>query len=324
MKNIIQLLKANKWAAIAILLAVAVTGCKPKQTGQTGHQLTIGVSYQDLQNEFVIRLQSAIRAEAKKLHVKLIESDAQGHAERQLSHVENFAARGVTAIILNPEDEHESAAAVDAAVRHHIPIVVVNAIVSNLNKANAYVGSPDVQAGKMEASEMMKVLHGKGKLAVLQGPYGHSAELQRTKGIKEVLARFPGVKIVAEQTANWDRAQALSVMENWLASGREIDGVIAQNDEMALGALEAIRGAGKHIPVVGTDAIPDALKAVADGQLAATVFQNAQAQGTLAVELAVDLAEGKPVKHNNFIPFRLVTKANVAKFLQKSPTPSAD
>lgn len=322
MKPIKSLLETNRLPLIAVLLvAVVFTGCKPKSATQSG-QITIGVSYQDLQNEFVIRLQDAIRAEAKKLNVNLVELDAQGHAEKQIAHVENFAARGVNAIILNPEDEHASAPAVDAAVRHHIPIVVVNAIVSNLNKANAYVGSPDVEAGRMEASEMMKILHGKGDIAVLQGPYGHSAELQRTKGIKEVLAKFLGVKIIAEQTANWDRAQALSVMENWLASGRKIDGVIAQNDEMALGALEAIQGAGKHIPVVGTDAIPDALKAVADGKLAATVFQDAHAQGTMAVKLAVDLAEEKPVKHDNYIPFQLVTKANVANFLRPTSAQS--
>ncbi|MDE3066680.1 MAG: substrate-binding domain-containing protein [Verrucomicrobiota bacterium] len=319
MKPMTQWLKPNRPGWIVLLLAVAFTGCKPKEPAATGHPVTIGVSYQDLQNEFVIRLQDAIRAEAKRLNVALVESDAQGHAEKQIGHVENFIARNVDAIILNPEDEQASAPAMGLAVQNHKPIVVVNAIVANLKKADAYVGSPDVIAGRMEASEMMKILHGRGDVVILQGPYGHSAELLRTKGIGEALAKFPGAKIVAEQTANWDRAQALSVMENWLSSGREVDGVIAQNDEMALGALEAIEGAGKHIPVVGIDAIPDALKAVADGRLAATVFQDAHAQGTLAVQLAVDLVEGKPVKHDNYIPFQLVTRENVTNYLNAIP-----
>ena len=109
-------------------------------------------------------------------------------------------------------------------------------------------------------------------------------------------------------------------MENWLATGQKIDAVIAQNDEMALGALKAIEAAGKQnqIAVIGIDAIPDALKAVADGKMVGTVFQDARGQGALAVDLAVQLVEGKPVKHDNYIPFQLVTKENVTNFMKKS------
>ncbi len=299
-----------------IFLSLTLLGCN--RNLNSPHQITIGVSYQDLQNEFVIRLQDAIREEAKKLNIKLVEADAQGHAERQISEIENFVARNVDAIILNPEDQYGSAPCVDIAVREHKPIVVVNAIVANLDKANAYVGSPDEQAGEIEANQMMKILKGKGNIVIIQGPYGHSAEVQRTKGIKEVLAKYPGVKIIAEQTGNWDRAQALSVMENWLAAGREIDGVISENDEMAMGALKAVTSAGKQnkIPIIGIDAIPDALKAVADGKLAATVFQDAHAQGVTAVDLAYKLVKGEKVQHLDYIPFQLVTKANVDKFLK--------
>lgn len=300
---------------ICITAVVGLSGCN--RSSNYPHQITIGVSYQDLQNEFVIRLQDAIREEAKKLNIKLVELDAQGHAEKQISHIENFVARDVDAIILNPEDQYGSSPAVDIAVREHKPIVVVNAIVANLDKANAYVGSPDEQAGEIEANRMMEILHGKGSLVLIQGPYGHSAEVQRTKGIKEVLSKYPDAKIIAEQTGNWDRAQALSVMENWLSSGREINGVIAENDEMAMGALKAVTAAGKqnNIPIIGIDAIPDALKAVKDGKLAATVFQDAHGQGVTAVDLAYQLVKGKKVNHLDYIPFQLVTKKNVGKFL---------
>jgi inositol transport system substrate-binding protein len=197
---------------------------------------------------------------------------------------------------------------------------VVNAIVSNLDKANAYVGSEDAEAGRIAVQRIMDVLHGKGNIVVIHGPNGHSAEVQRSEGIRQVLAKYPDAKIVAEQTANWDRAQALNLMENWLASGRKIDAVIAQNDEMALGALKAIEAAGKQnqIAVIGIDAIPDALKAVAEGKLVGTVFQDARGQGALAVDLAVQLVEGKPVKHDNYIPFQLVTKENVTNFLKSN------
>jgi inositol transport system substrate-binding protein len=307
--------------AAFLCLAAALAGCGQKtDTGSAPqpHRITIGISYQNLQNEFIINIQDAVRAEAKKRDVDLVESDGQGKAENQISQVEDFLARGVDAVILNPYDKEGSAHAVDLAVQAHKPIVVVNAIVSNLDKASAYVGSEDAEAGRIAAQRIMDVLHGKGDIAVIHGPNGHSAEVQRTDGIRQVIAKYPDAHIVVEQTANWDRAQALNLMENWLASGRKIDAVIAQNDEMALGALKAIESAGKQndIAVIGIDAIPDALKAVADGKMTGTVFQDAKGQGALAVDLAVDLAQGKPVKHDNYIPFQLVTKENVAKFLK--------
>lgn len=298
------------------LIVIALAGCGRKT--RTEGRITIGVSYQDLQNEFIIRLQDAIREEAKYKNVELVELDAQGHTEKQISHIENFVARNVDAIILNPEDQYGSSPAVDIAVREHKPIVVINSIVANLDKADAFAGSPDEQAGQLETKEILRLLNGRGNIAIIHGPLGHSAEVQRTKGIKEVLSAFPDIKIIAEQTANWDRAQALSVMENWLSAGRKINAVIAENDEMAMGALEAIKGAGlqNQIYVIGIDAIPDALKAVKDGRLAGTVFQDAHGQGVTAVDLAYKLVKGEKVKHLDYIPFQLITKANVDQFLK--------
>lgn len=305
------------FAAIVVSLSVVIKGCNWR--AEAGDQITIGVSYQNFSNEFLIKMQDAIRARSQQFNIRLIELDAQGRAEQQIGHVENFIARNVDVIILNPVDVHGSAPAVDIAVRDHKPVVVVNTVVSNLDKANAYVGSPDVEAGRMEASEIMRLLDGRGNIAVMQGIYGHSAEVQRTKGIREVLSDFPEAKIVVEQTGNWDRAQALSVMENWLSAGNKIDAVIAENDEMAMGAVEAIHGAGKQkeILVIGIDGIRDALKAVAEGKLTATVFQDPIGQGTLAVELAYQIAKGENVKSvKNQIPFQLVTKENVKEFLK--------
>jgi inositol transport system substrate-binding protein len=280
------------------------------------HRITIGVSYQNLQNEFIINIQDAVRAKAKELDIDLIELDSQGKAENQISQVENFIARGVDAIILNPFDKEGSAPAVDIAAREHMPIVVVNAIVSNLEKANAYVGSEDAEAGKIAAEQIMKLLNGKGNIAIIHGPNGHSAEVQRTEGIKQVLKSYPEAKVEVEQTANWDRAQALTLMENWLASARKIDAVIAQNDEMALGAYKAIEASGKQkeILVIGIDAIQDALKAVDEGKLVGTVFQDAKGQGALAVELAYKIIKGVKIQHNYYIPFKLVTKENLKEF----------
>lgn len=301
---------------LVALLATMLAGCNQKSSSPANHQITIGISYQNLQNEFIINIQDAVRAEAGKTNVNLVEADGEGKAENQISQVQNFIAQGVNAIILNPYDREGSAPAVDLAVKAHIPIVVVNALVSNLSEANAYVGSDDSEAGRIAAQRIIDLLHGKGNIAVIHGPNGHSAEVQRSEGIRAVLAKYPDAKVVVEQTANWDRTQALNLMEDWLASGQPIDAVIAQNDEMALGALKAIEAAGKQnqILVIGIDAIPDALKAVADGRMAGTVFQDAKGQGSLAVDLAAQLAQGQTVKHDNYIPFQLVTKENVASF----------
>ena len=283
------------------------------------NHMVIGVSYQNLQNEFIINIQDAIRMEAKKRGVELIELDAQGKAENQISQVENFIAFGVDAIILNPCDKEGSAPAVDIAVRENKPIVVVNSIVANLQKANAFVGSEDAEAGRIAASYILQLLNGKGNLAIMHGPNGHSAEVARTEGILEVLKNYSGARIVLEQTANWDRTQALALMENWLSSSKHIDAVIAQNDEMALGALTAIKAAGKQksIKVIGIDAIQDALKAVGKNELAGTVFQDAGRQGTLALDIAIRIIQGKEIQHNNYIPFKLVTRQNLNQFIKK-------
>ena len=174
----------------------AVAGCNQKPGAENQpHRITIiGISYQNLQNEFIINIQDAVRAEAKKMDVDLVESDGQGKAENQISQVENFITRGVDAVILNPYDKEGSAHAVDLAVQAHKPVVVVNAIVSNLDKANAYVGSEDAEAGKIAAQRIMDVLHGKGNIAVIHGPNGHSAEVQRSgrrhpAGAREISGR---------------------------------------------------------------------------------------------------------------------------------------
>lgn len=307
---------------LSVLLVFTLAACgnndkNSKENSNGGDKkLKIGISYQNLQNEFVINIQNAVREKAKELNIDLIENDGQGKAENQISQVENFITQGVDAIILNPYDKNGAAPAVDLAVAANIPIVVVNAQVSNLEKATAYSGSDDIVAGQLEAQYVMDQIGGKGNVVIIHGPNGNSAEISRTEGNKEVLSKYPDVKILAEQTANWDRAQALSLMENWLQSYSDINAVIAQNDEMALGAYKAIEAAGKQdeIIVVGIDAIPDALKSVEEGKMAATVFQDAKGQGSQALELAIKAANGETVEHINYIPFLLVTKENVNDF----------
>lgn len=305
----------NKLLSLLSLLTTLIIypGCNRQPA--TRYNYTIGVTYQNLQNEFVINIQDALRKRAKELNIKLIEVDGQGKAENQISQVENFLALDVDAIILNPFDQYGSAPVVSIANREGKPVVVVNAVVVNLDKADAYVGSNDQEAGRIAATCIAQQLDGRGNIALIRGPNGHSAEIQRTEGILEVLKNHPGINIIFDQSGNWDRTQGLELMENWLSTGKPLQAVIAQNDEMALGAQKAIEAAGKQkdILVIGIDAIPDAIRAVKEGRLCATVFQDARGQGILALELAVKLCEGKPVDRTNYIPFQLITKENLDK-----------
>lgn len=301
-------------ALFVMIITVGVVFANGDQDSEG--KLVIGVTYQNLQNEFILNIQDGIRAKASELGIKLIEQDGQGSAEKQISQVENFIIQGVDAIILNPFDKDGCAPAVNKIVDAGIPVIVVNAMVSNIEKADAYVGSEDIIAGEMEAQYVVDLLEGKGNVVIIHGPNGHSAEIQRTIGNKNILSKYPDIKILAEQTANWSRIEALTLVENWLTSGMALNAVLAQNDEMALGAYKAIEAAGKQneILVIGIDAIPDALRSVENGELVATVFQDAKGQGSGAVEMAQKRIMGQDIPKLINIPFILVTKENLSNF----------
>jgi len=162
-------------------------------------------------------------------------------------------------------------------------------------------------------------LGGSGGVVMMHGYMGQAAQIKRDQGAREVLAKTPGLKLLADQTAEWDRAKAMALMENWIQSfGDRINAVFAQNDEMAMGALislEQARRKGKVL-VVGVDAIADALQAVRDGRLDATVFQDARGQGGTAIETAVRIVRKQPFDKETMIPFHLVTRENVGQYLK--------
>jgi len=156
-------------------------------------------------------------------------------------------------------------------------------------------------------------------VVMMQGFMGQTAQIDRERGAQEVLARYPQLKLLAVQTAEWDRAKAVTLMENWIQSyGDQIDAVFAQNDEMGMGALLALEQAGikDQVVVTSVDAIADALEAVRAGRLDATVFQDARKQGSTAVQTACDIVSGKPVEAEVYIPFQLVTRDNVEQYLR--------
>ncbi len=299
------------------LVALLMVSCAKQASNDSARKPVIGVSLLNLSSEFIVMLDKAIEAKGAEAGVQLIVNDAQRSADRQVQQVESFIAQKVDAIILNPCEVEASSPAVDKAVAAGIPIVNVNS--ETKSTPTAFIGSRDEESGRIAMSYIAQRLNGKGNIVMMQGFMGQAAQLKRDQGAREVLAANPGLKLLAQQTAEWDRAKAMTLMENWIQSyGDKIDAVFAQNDEMAMGALIAIEQAKRKnkVVVAGVDAIADALQAVKDGRLDATVFQDAQGQGGNAVEVALKILRKQPYEKQVFIPFLLVTKENVGKYLK--------
>jgi len=232
----------------------------------------------------------------------------------------------VDAIIVNPVDTSATPAITKAAADAGVPLVYVNRLPADLEKlgpkASAVV-SDEKESGTYETQAICKLLGGKGDILVIEGQLSNQAAVQRTKDIHDVIAtpECSGMKIVAEQTGEWDRTKGQNLMTNWLSKGMKYDAVISNNDEMAIGALQAMKAAGvdtKKAVVGGVDATQDALASMKAGDLKVTVFQNAAGQGKGAVDTALALAAGKKVDKWVKIPFELVTPANLDQYMKKN------
>ncbi|ACR79320.1 MULTISPECIES: ribose ABC transporter substrate-binding protein RbsB [Kosmotoga] len=249
-----------------------------------GATYRIGLSLSTLNNPFFVTLRDGALDMAGKLGVEVIVADAQDNPAKQLSDIEDFIQQRLDLIIINPTDSDAIVTAVEEANDAGIPVITVDRA-SNGGKVVCHIASDNVAGGRMAGEFVAKLLGGKGKVVELEGIVGTSAARDRGKGFEEAIAKYPGIKLVAKQTANFNRAEGLIVMENILQAHPDIDAVFAQNDEMALGAIEAIKAAGLlgKIYVVGFDAIDDAVEAVKKGEMAATIAQQPYKMGELAV-----------------------------------------
>lgn len=280
--------------------------------------LKIGATYYTLQTEFCMRMDNAAKTWAKNNDVEYTSYDGNNDAATQLDQVETMIADGVDAIILNPQDADACSACVDAAVEAGIPIVGVNTMVNN-DKLTGYCGSQDVSAGEEIMQYMIKYMDSDAfNIVVIEGPMGQSAQLQRIEGINNVLTDYPNIKILAQDTANWSRSEAMTLMETWITTyGDDIDAVVSENDEMALGAREAIEAAGMDIPCIGIDGITDAVAAVGNGKMIASDFQNAEGQISGALEIAVKAVKGEDYEKEVWIPFEMITPDNYKEYQNK-------
>ena len=301
-------------AACALVLMVATPAIA---------KTTIGVSMALFDDNFLTILRQAMADYAKtKPDLEIQFQDAQGDVGRQLSQVQNFISQGVTAIIVNLVDAAATKTMTDAAHKAGIPLVYVNRQPDEkeLPGKVVVVASDDLVAGRLQGTELVKRMGDKGNVVIMLGDLANGSTRGRTAGAKEIFAQHPGIKIVEEQTANFERGKAIDLMSNWIQKGDKIDAVASNNDEMALGALIAMHQAGlspKKVAVGGVDATPDALAALAKGDLAVTVFQNAKGQGQRAIDDALKMVHGETVEARDIIPYELVTPQNYKEYLNR-------
>lgn len=292
----------------------------------------IGVSMALFDDNFLTVLRNGIDDLAKaKEGVDVQIEDAQNDVAKQLDQINNFIASGVDAIIVNPVDTSATQAMTDAAAAAKVPLVYVNRQPTNVDTLpdnQAFVASNEIESGTLETFEICKMLRAAGKgggarAYVMMGELSNQAAVQRTKDVHDILGtdmcKF--ITIIDEQTANWSRNEAQDLMTNWLSTGEKFDAVITNNDEMAIGAIQAMKAANikmGDVVVGGVDATQDALVSMAGGDLDVTVFQNAAGQGAGALDAALKLAAGKAVDQKVYIPFELVTPANIKEYYSKN------
>ncbi|MEV7602806.1 substrate-binding domain-containing protein [Kitasatospora sp. NPDC089797] len=300
---------------LAAVVAVAVVGATSFLHGDPKPATRkIGLSLSTLNNPFFVQIRSGAQDEAKKLGVDLTVTDAQNDASQQANQLQNFTSSKLGAIVVNPVDSDAAGNSVAAANKARIPVIAVD---RGVNKADlaALVASDNVAGGEQAAKALADKLGGSGRIAILQGLAGTSAARERAEGFAKGLQAYPGIEVVAQQPADFDRTKGLDVMSNLLQAHPDVQGVIAANDEMALGAVKALGSkAGESVQVIGFDGTPDGLKAVEQGTLYASVAQQPSQLGRIAVDNAVKAIKGEKVEETVKVPVKVVTKETVAGF----------
>ena len=275
--------------------AITIDGEENVKEGSSGN--VIGFSVSTLNNPFFVTLTEGARSAASEKGVELVVVDAGDDAAKQTSDIEDLVSRNVGVLIVNPVDSDAVAPAVKSAMSQGIKVIAVDRGVNGVD-VDCQIASDNVAGARMATEYLMELVGEGAKVAELQGVPGASATIDRGAGFHQVADQ--SLQVAASQTANFNRAEGMTVMENILQSDGTIKGVFAHNDEMALGAVEAVAASGKDIKIVGFDATDDAQKAVKDGKMAATVAQKPDKMGETAIGTAVKIMAGETVE--KFIP----------------------
>ncbi|MFE4131745.1 ribose ABC transporter substrate-binding protein RbsB [Peribacillus sp. YIM B13482] len=304
----------KKIVSIIMVLSLMVLAACSMDSGLTDDKkekkdsmkdVKVGVSISTLNNPFFVSLKDGIEKEAKEKGMKVTVVDAQDDTAKQISGIEDLILQKVDVLLVNPTDSAAISSAVKDANDAGIPVITIDRS-SDEGDIETFIASDNVAGGEMAAEYLVKELGDKAKVVELEGVSGASATRERGKGFHNIADKQ--LDVLTSQTAEFDRTKGLNVMENILQGNKDIQAVFAHNDEMALGAIEAIKAAGKDIIVVGFDGNDDALKAVENGELKATIAQQPALIGEEAVNAAEKILKGEKVDEKISVPLKLVTK----------------
>lgn len=287
-----------------MLMLGGLTGCG-QQAGQKKDSKKIGLAISTLNNPFFVSMKEGAEKKAKELGYELVVLDSQNEAAKERSNIEDLVQQGVAAIIVNPTDSDAVVNAIKVANDAEIPVLTVDRK-SNGGTVASHIASDNVKGGQMAAEFILSKLGGKANIVELQGIPGASATRDRGAGFHKGVDGKAGVKVVSSQPADFDRQKGLSVMENIMQATPNFDAIFAHNDEMALGALKALKG--KKALVVGFDGTADAIKAVEAGEMAATIAQQPDLMGTMAVENAIKVINKENVEKEIPVDLKIVEK----------------
>ncbi|HBH65213.1 MAG TPA: rhizopine-binding protein, partial [Erwinia persicina] len=256
------------------LLLVAALSCSPSVMAET-----IGVSMAYFDQNFLTIIRQAIDKEAQARGITVQFEDARGDVGRQTDQVQAFISAGVDAIIVDPVNSAGTPAMTKLVSQAKIPLVYVNRTPGDktLPPGVVFVGSDEKQSGTLQMEALARLANYQGNVGVMIGNLSDAGALQRTRDVEQVVAKYPKMKVVQKQTANYSRSEGMDLMLSWITNGEAIDIVAANNDEMAIGAIMALDQSGKKkgsVLVGGIDATPDGLKAMASGKMQVTVFQD--------------------------------------------------
>ncbi len=294
---------------LVLVFALGMVGCGNNETApenEDGEATTIGLIVSTLNNPFFVDLKDGAQAKADEMGAQLVVLDSQDDSATELANMEDLITKGVDLILINPTDSEAVGSAVAAANQAGIPVITLDRA-ANSGDIVCHIASDNVAGGKLAGEFIIEKLEGKGKVVELEGVPGASAAIDRGQGFNEAIAESD-LEVVAKQTANFNRAEGLSVMENILQAQPEINAVFAHNDEMALGALEAIKASDRDIMVVGFDATDDAVASVEAGEMAATVQQLPKEIGAAGVDAAMKVIAGEEVEKSIPVELSLVTE----------------
>ncbi|AZZ41123.1 D-ribose ABC transporter substrate-binding protein [Acidipropionibacterium jensenii] len=315
-----QFNKISKTMAALMVGALAVgglAGCNRDggaASGSSADKGTVVLAVSTQTNPFFVQLVNGAKAEAKAKGVTLQVQDASDDAATQANQISNAISTGAKVVVVNPTDSDAVAPSVKALNKAKIPVIAVDRS-SSSGTVDSFIASDNVAGGAQAAKELATSMGEKGDVIQLQGTPGTSASRDRGKGFTQEIAKYPNIKVVAKQTANFDRSKALDVTTNLVQAHQGVTGLFAENDEMALGAISALGSkAGKSVKVIGFDGTADGLKAVAAGTMGASIAQQPALLGKTAVDQAADLLAGKKVPTTTPMKVVTVTKSNVKDY----------